>query len=478
MEARRVDDVRVSPAVIAAAVPSATPERLLWRRTRFGLGILGISAILIWWAKTTIGANWPLLALPLIFLAAVKFSDGMELLQRDAEQSGLAFKRPDTLFARPQGNSRRVAISDLRVGDWVCPESEYLKHTRRIRERREYLESDYKRRLEEHAARERDEEARFNRELQEWNRQQSAGDGRHPGPAPQRRLFDPPYTPDLPELPEPDTFPILVLHTKGKEDAVDIWCMGRDVFTLHPDDFALRIDPDSRITAPKEATEYADAISDLLLLAPTTWSKESALTKTLRQRSHSDKNIEHAIRACIASGFLLHGRKTGRRRLDTLPRVRSLLRVSHTTKRERQIRLSPLGEAWARTHLYPMYPEAIPPSRDTMTYNFMIFNAPVSGSNIGGVGNTINNGQSVSLADLAAATVALLDAERHRFSEATDPKALIDALEELRSAINESQVPESRVKKALGVVVSVAGNLSMGVAGNFIFEAIKATLSN
>ncbi|MGI5493634.1 hypothetical protein [Microtetraspora malaysiensis] len=118
-----------------------------------------------------------------------------------------------------------------------------------------------------------------------------------------------------------------------------------------------------------------------------------------------------------------------------------------------------------------------------MTYQFMIFNAPVfnapvNGSIIGGTGNTINNGQSVSLADLAAATVALLDAGRHRFSEARDPKALIDALEELRSATNEPQFPESRVRKALGVVLNVAGNLSMGVAGNFIFEAIKAALGN
>lgn len=110
-----------------------------------------------------------------------------------------------------------------------------------------------------------------------------------------------------------------------------------------------------------------------------------------------------------------------------------------------------------------------------MTYNF-IFNAPVSGSNIGGTGDVINNGQPISLAELAATTVALLDAERHRFSEVSDPAALISALEELSAAINEPQLPESRVRKALDVVVTVAGGLSMGVAGNFIFEAIKKAL--
>ncbi|WP_248962014.1 hypothetical protein [Sphaerisporangium perillae] len=421
--------------------------------------------------------DWWFSGVAIVFIVAVWFADGSELLQRDAERKGRAYKQPHTLFTRPQGSHLIATIDDLRVGDWVCPEAEYVKATKRIRERREWLKSLHDEKLKEREAREADEDIRFKQELDEWTQRAEGSDNRYPGSAPRRRHFDPIYEPDLPELPEPNFFPIIVLDYKGSSPEVDIWCMGRDPFSLTAEDRVLRLELDSHARAPKEVSEFAGVVTDLLLFAPTTWDEEANLVETLRKRGHNDELIQHAIRASLATGFLAHDSRRGRTHLDVVPKVRSFLGSSSRSSKGRRLSLNTLGEAWARTHLYPAKPETqIKRGGSVTNNNFVFFNSPVSGSNLGGTGDVINHAHPVDLADIVAATVALLDAERHRFSETSDPNALMNALEELRAALNEPKLPDSKVRRALAVVASIAGGLSMGVAGNFIFDAIKDVL--
>ncbi|MCO6003762.1 hypothetical protein NE236_02110 [Actinoallomurus purpureus] len=138
-----------------------------------------------------------------------------------------------------------------------------------------------------------------------------------------------------------------------------------------------------------------------------------------------------------------------------------------------------LGQAAAAIAVHADRKEMDPPAEgDTVTnhnYNYFIGESHFHRSNVGS--NVFNNSPSgderLEVRNLLAKVSQLLEAQSAHFYKTSDPQALSTAVQVIHEAVNQPDLPISKVRQALNVVVRVGEGLFVGVAGNELFEQIK-----
>jgi hypothetical protein len=196
------------------------------------------------------------------------------------------------------------------------------------------------------------------------------------------------------------------------------------------------------------------------------WVNEGVLGASMIEAGHPPRSARHAVRACVAAGLAVPDPERRRTFVEGLPRLRARLGVE---ARDHRLNLSDLGTAWTRSVSPPAAGASAPPAIN----QFHIYNSTFAYSNIGDI---VHNERNPEITALVRAVVQFLEAQRARFTETSDPVGLEAALEDLRGALAEPEMPVSRVRKTLGIVYQVGVDLAVGVGGNFLFEGIKKVI--
>ncbi|GII42014.1 hypothetical protein [Planotetraspora phitsanulokensis] len=467
MGIRNPDDVRISPEVIAAAVPRENDARVLWARARAGLLAAAPVAVVAFVLVQTTGSSWWFVPVWPVALAVAAYADGVVLLHREAERSARNGRVAGSLFARALGSARDVRAEDLRPGDWAASKAEYAEKTRPIRRRNSDNEADHLRRKAQREEREREANLKFTMDLAEWTANPE-------GPRPTR-----PRVPGVPKpyrhpLPPPEFAPVLVRDLSGDERTSGVWLAGRSLARAGAADHFLCVGGGAPVRVEKEDATLAEAVSTLMAALSSSWVQESALVASMIEAGHPPRSARHAVRACVAVGLAVPDPERRRTLLEGLPRLRARLGVE---ARDHRLKLSGLGAAWTRSVSPPTVREPAEPAPPAISQQFHIYNPTLAPySSIGGVGDIVHNERDPEITALVKAVVQFLEAQRDRFPETSDPAGLEAALKDLRGALAEPDMPVSRVRKTLGVVYQVGVDLAVGVGGNFLFEGIKKVI--
>ncbi|GAA1312881.1 hypothetical protein Psi02_68480 [Planotetraspora silvatica] len=463
MGSRNSDHVRIAPEVIAAAVPRENDGRLLWACARAGLLAAAPVAVIAMILIETTGSSWWFLPVPPVALAVAAYADGIVLLHREAERSARSGRAAGSLYNRAPSKASGVRAKDLRPGDWVCSEADYHERTRSIVERNADNEADHQRRTAQRDEREREANLKFRMDLAEWTANPQ-------GPRPTRPRIPGIPKPYLHPLPPPEFAPVLVLDLSGDERTSGVWLAGRSLIRAGAADHFLRGGRGVPARVANEDATLAEAVSALMAALSSSWAQESALLESMVGAGHPPRSARHAVRACVAVGLAVPDPARRRTLVEGLPRLRARLGVE---VRDHRIKLSDLGAAWTRS----VSPPAVGgPAAPTISHQFHLYNPTFAYSNIGGVGDIVHNERDPEITALVKAVVQFLEAQHDRFPETSDPGGLEAALEDLRGALAEPEMPVSRVRKTLGVVYQVGVDLAVGVGGNFLFEGIKKVI--
>jgi hypothetical protein len=423
---RNPDDVRISPEVIAAAVPRENDGRVLWACARAGLLAAAPFAVVALILVQATGSSWWFLPVPPVALAVAAYADGVVLLHREAERSARSGRVAASLFTRVPGRARDVRAKDLRPGDWVSSKAEYDEKTRPIRERNADNEADHRRRKAQRDAHEREANLKFQLDLAEWTA--------HPeGPRPTR-----PHIPGIPKpyrhpLPPPEFAPVLVLDLSGDERTSGVWLAGRSLTRAGAADHFLCSGRGVPVRVDKEDATLAEAVSALMAALSPSWVNEGVLVASMIEAGHPPRSARHAVRACVAAGLAVPDPERRRTFVEGLPRLRARLGVE---ARDHRLNLSDLGTAWTRSVSPPAAGASAPPAIN----QFHIYNSTFAYSNIGDI---VHNERDPELTALVRAVVQFLEAQRARFTETSDPVGLEAALEDLRGALAEPEIPVS-----------------------------------
>ncbi|MDP4510674.1 hypothetical protein [Nonomuraea turcica] len=449
-----LDDLRVSPQIIATAVPGESSGLLFWVRFTFCLRFSIPPLVFVPAPEPRI---WIIPIAVLIGCIAWWLVDGRELLQRRAEAVGKRGNVPKGI-SKASNTWEEIHAGDVRAGDWVCTKREYDQHLKAADELNTPQVEEYELRWQGEAT-------------ATYNSPRLAGEV---GDASKLHLRKVSVAQNLEHSPisvESLFRPVFIALPPDERQAVTLWLWGKGAQRLYVGDSLCR---QPRTLATPANSWAADTIVALMeRVSESSWRLEAALVHELASSGHSAGAIRHALRSCLASDLIHRDDVEGRSLLESLPKLGSLLPENLKPIPMRRLKRTPLGSAWIRAREVKKHQSG---GIYVETQNvFNIHDSTIQQSVIGS-GNVYNYEPSKDLRDLARKVSSYLDEHRRKFPETGSEEAVAAALDILQHAVNEPDLPESKVKGAFRVLARYAEGIFVGVLGNGLFKEIEKVI--
>ncbi|MFC0864639.1 hypothetical protein ACFHYQ_20315 [Sphaerimonospora cavernae] len=460
MQANDKDHLRISADVIARSV-WAERKAALWA-ARLMLGIITFSLASANLSRTfgVLGGIIAVCAGCLITWCA----NGSHLLQLGAELSARFTRFPRSIFRRGARKYSIVQAAEILPGDWVCSQSEYERQCAPTRK----ANKERRQRHHERIERDRDwERERYVHDMKRWEMDLERGYSTSPPRAPSTVSSH--CAPEDWADPFPDFLPVVAIIPSVDGESLQLTRLGCDPYCANPEEIFLRRDRYSTLPLRESSSLEGRLIEDLLLkLSEEGEVSEAQILAQFSERGHEAPIVLHAIRALLVAKLT-----TRRRNLYNLPlELLAIIRFLNISP-SRHLKLSTIGKMWVEANKYrPQRRQA-----KVMTEGKYVFLGDIYGSNIGDHGSVYNVSTTVDYG-LIGRLVTVLDSAVDRFSDTADPQGLQEALEVLRAATKEGEVPIPKLRRAMIVVARVGEGLIVGMAGNALFEQLKHAISS
>ncbi|MCG5213796.1 hypothetical protein [Streptosporangium sp. KLBMP 9127] len=445
---------RISPSVIARAVWDDTNASFVAAKIAAG----ALAGLLVAFLFAPALHGWTL-ALGLIAGTIVGLTvNGAQILQLNADRISRRDRVVRGLF-RYGPKQHEVALAhDLQAGDWICSAKEYEKQCEYLNGTNRKRKDDFEQALER-------EDYYYQRELAEY--EELDREHRIDRPHPRKRHVQEPY---YYGLPEPDTCPIVTIRPIENGARLKISRHGKELLFLdrnaechrrlnyNQDNFALS----------ENSVEPSRAVVDLLCALSAQRQLEADVVARLIAYGHSRPHVSQAVRAVLVAGLASRDRDLRSRFLE----VEKLFSLSSKAAPRRDIWLTSLGELWKDADDYA----ATEKKGAQLKQEFNISGGNWQGNSFGSGSVFYNANPDSNIRNVLQQIVSVLDSRENLFREMEGEQELRQAVEIIRAAANLENIPQSRLRQALSIVLNTGGALIIGMAGNGLYEQAKAIL--
>jgi hypothetical protein len=261
---------------------------------------------------------------------------------------------------------------------------------------------------------------------------------------------------DLTATPQPTVdFALVVVVTHRRAyRLVDLGMTGSGdaEMSVHETDKFYRLRKEEGLPSRQFLTDQdaAAALTDLMEFL-TKEHREDRVVAALLGQKHSAEMIRHALRSALAFGLIRRNRPSRSSRIREFIETMKRSASSKRGHEECLIDRTPLGEMWAS-----------PPTEDEPQTNTIIIFGNVE----------YNTSRDDDVLKVLGSVLGLLEDLESRFSEIDDLVAFMSAMATIQSARNEPTLPRTKVKKAVGIILNVCGQLAIGAGGNELYSLL------